>query len=127
MSKSRDLTGSDLILTSKTKTGRVMLSVFASILFAGFVVLGVLYLDRQMAADARVKQLEVENQQLVSTVEHLNESLESANESLEHAMLDAEIGAVTQQELERQIGVLNEQLKQAHEKLDFIKNAGKEN
>jgi len=118
-SGSRDLASRDFVLTSKGKTGRLALLVFGAILLTGIVVAGVLYLDRHMAADARIERLEVENEQLTATVQKLNESLENA-------MLELEIGAVTQLELERQIGALNEQLKQTREELEFIKSAGEE-
>jgi len=118
-SGSRDLASRDLVLTSKGKTGHLALLLFGAILLVGIVVAGGLYLDRHMVADARIERLEVENQQLVATVQKLNESLENS-------MLELEIGAVTQLELERQIGILNEQLKQTREELEFIKSAGEE-
>jgi len=118
-SGSRDLASRDFVLTSKGKTGRLALLVFGAILLTGVVVAGVLYLNQHMAADARIERLEVENQQLAATVQKLNESLENS-------MLELEIGAVTQLELERQIGTLNEQLKQTREELEFIKSAGEE-
>lgn len=118
-SGSRDLTSRDLVLTSKGKTGRAAVLVFGAILLVGTVTVGIRYLDRYIAADARMERLEVENEQLATTVKSLNASLENA-------MLGLQIGAVTQQELERQIGVLNEQLKQTREELEFIKSAGEE-
>lgn len=114
---SRDLTSRDLVLTSRGRAGRIALFLVGTVLLTGAVVVGVRYLDRHLAADARMERLEVENEQLAATVKNLNDSLENA-------MLELQIGAVTQQELERQIGVLNEQLKQTKEELEFIKSAG---
>lgn len=113
----RDLTGRELVLASRRGPWAFVLPVSAVIVVLALAVLGVIYAEQRLTADPRIDAL-------MSEKLALEETVDSLSRKLERAMLDLEIGAVTQSELERQIAVLNEQLKQLEEELEFLKSAG---
>jgi hypothetical protein len=113
----RDLTGRELVLASKRGPWAFVLPVSAVIVVLALAVLGVIYAEQRLTDDPRFDALMSEKQVL-------EERADGLSRKLERAMLDLEIGAVTQSELERQIAVLNEQLKQLKEELEFLKSAG---
>lgn len=113
----RDLTGRELVLASRRGPWAFVLPVSAVIVVLALAVLGVIYAEQRLTADPRFDAL-------MSEKLALEETADSLSRKLERAMLDLEIGAVTQSELERQIAVLNEQLKQLEEELEFLKSAG---
>lgn len=115
--RGRDLTGRELVLASRRGPWVFVFPVSAVIVVLALAVLGVIYADQRLSADPRVDALMSEKQGLQERVDRLSQKLE-------RAMLDLEIGAVTQSELERQIVVLNERLKQLKEELEFLKSAG---
>lgn len=112
-----ELAAADLVLTSRRSPWAFVGPVMAIIVLIALVVVGVIYLEQQMAIDEMVSRLEREN----SVLQARNLELE---QTAERALLDLEIGAVTQLELERQLVVLNERVKQLEEELEFVKNAG---
>ncbi|NMG04618.1 hypothetical protein [Azoarcus taiwanensis] len=123
-SRNRELTASDLVLTASSRRGPAMLFWGFVIVLAGAVAVGVIYIEQLIRADARVEALELEKRQLGAETLRLEASLQESGGTVERLLLDLEIAAVTQLELERQITVLNEQLKQVKEELEYVKNAG---
>ncbi len=123
-SRNRELTASDLVLTASSRRGPAMLFWGFVIVLAGAVAVGVIYIEQLIRADARVEALELEKRQLGAENLRLEASLQESGGTVERLLLDLEIAAVTQLELERQITVLNEQLKQVKEELEYVKNAG---
>ncbi len=112
-----DLAGAELVLTSKRSPWAFVGPVAAIIALIALLVVGVIYIEQRTAVDLMIEQLEFEK----AALEQRNRELE---QTAERALLDLEISAVTQLELERQLVVLNEQLKQLKEELEFVKNAG---
>ena len=123
-SRNRELTASDLVLTASSRRGPAMLFWGFVIVLAGAVAVGVIYIEQLIRADARVEALELEKRQLGAENLRLEAALQESGGTVERLLLDLEIAAVTQLELERQIAVLNEQLKQVKEELEYVKNAG---
>ncbi|HRQ58100.1 MAG TPA: hypothetical protein PLN31_11835 [Azoarcus taiwanensis] len=123
-SRNRELTASDLVLTASSRRGPAMLFWGFVIVLAGAVAVGVIYIEQLIRADARVEALELEKRQLGAENLRLEAALQESGGTVERLLLDLEIAAVTQLELERQITVLNEQLKQVKEELEYVKNAG---
>lgn len=107
--------------------------LFAAVSAAGVGAAGAWYLDNHFIPIERYEHLAAEtrglaldNQQLRERVRESGETAQGLRDELQRAGLDLEIAAVTRMELERQIVVLNEQLKQVQEELEFIKTAGGE-
>lgn len=123
-SRNRELTACDLVLTAQSRRGPAVLFWGFVIVLAGAVAVGVIYIEQLIRADARVEALELEKRQLGAENLRLEASLQESGGTVERLLLDLEIAAVTQLELERQITVLNEQLKQVKEELEYVKNAG---
>ncbi|MBW7861064.1 MAG: hypothetical protein KJZ96_13130 [Rhodocyclaceae bacterium] len=72
-----------------------------------------------------IEGLKHHNGELVAANGQFMKANEELRDALERASLDLEIGAVTRSELERQIVVLNEQLKAIKQELEFAKAARK--
>ncbi len=124
--ESRELTAEPLVLKAERHHGGRWLLVAAlvvGLVSAGYYVAERFGLEspfdrsRVVEREAALKRLEAENRELTNRAGVLEGELE-------RALLDLEIAAVTQQELERQIAVLNEQLGQVKEELEFLKSAG---
>lgn len=132
--ESCDLSRGTVVLKSvRPARSRVLAVLFAAVATAAAGAGGVWYLDshyvpierhEQLAAQSR--GLELDNRQLRERVRESGETAQELRDALQRAGLDLEIAAVTRMELERQIVVLNEQLKQVQEELEFIKTAGGE-
>lgn len=122
--RSRELTASDIVLTASNRRGAALLFWGFVILLAGAVAVGVIYIEELIRADERVDTLMLEKRALEAGSRELEATLRETEGTVERLLLDLEIAAVTQLELERQITVLNEQLKQVREELDYVKSAG---
>lgn len=130
--RSRDLSGRAVVLKPVRSTRATLVRVVVALAVLGGVgAAGAWYLDNhfvpvgefeQLSADLR--GLEQDNQQLRERLRESGEASQELRDELQRAGLDLEIAAVTRMELERQIVVLNEQLKQVQEELEFIKTAG---
>lgn len=94
------------------------------ILLAGAVAVGVIYIEQLIRADTRIEALVLEKRQLEGEKRALETALIESGDKVERLLLDLEISAVTQSELERQITVLNENLKQVKDELEYVKSAG---
>lgn len=123
---SRGLSSGPLVLTSERRHGKLLVFcvVLGFVLIAAAALFGIRHYGYEVSigpADDEVPEivlrLEAEKGALLGRVEALNEALE-------RAQLDLQIAAVTQQELERQIVVLNEELGQLRDELTFLKSAG---
>lgn len=93
------------------------------ILLAGAVAVGVIYIEELIRADDRVDALVLEKRAAEAANRELEATLRETEGTVERLLLDLEIAAVTQLELERQITLLNEQLKQVREELEYVKSA----
>jgi chromosome segregation ATPase len=107
--------------------------LFAAVAAAGVGAAGAWHLhshfipiERYAQLAAQTSGLERDNRQLRERIREAGEAAQGLRDELQRAGLDLEIAAVTRIELERQIVVLNEQLKQVQEELEFIKTAGGE-
>lgn len=125
--------GTVVLKSAHPPRSRVLAVLFAAVALAAVGGGGAWYLDNhyipferyeQLAAQSR--GLELDNRQLRERVRESGETAQGLRDELQRAGLDLEIAAVTRMELERQIVVLNEQLKQVQEELEFIKTAGGE-
>ncbi len=123
--RSRELTANDIVLTAaSSRRGAALLFWGFVILLAGAVAVGVIYIEELIRADERVDALVLEKRALEAGSRELEATLRETEGTVERLLLDLEIAAVTQLELERQITVLNEQLKQVREELEYVKRAG---
>jgi len=122
---SRSLTSGPLVLTSERRHGKLLVFSVLLVLIAAAALVGIRHYGYEFSVGPAeddgvpeiVLRLEAENEALHGRVDTLNESLE-------RAQLDLQIAAVTQQELERQIVVLNEELGRLRDELEFLKSAG---
>lgn len=130
--RSRDLSEGAVVLRPVRSAG----AMFVRGLFL-LAVLGagggaaVWYVERNFVPAAQHEQLiaaqqglELDKLQLQAQLRDAEEDSQAQRDKLQRAGLDLEIAAVTRMELERQLVVLNEQLKQVQEELEFIKTAG---
>lgn len=122
--RSHRLTASDIVLTASSRRGPAILFWAFVILLAGAVAVGVIYIEELIRADARIDALRQENLTVEAAYFEMERTLRETDNKVERLLLDLEIAAVTQLELERQISVLNEHLKQARDELEYIKSAG---
>lgn len=122
--QSRELTGDQLVLTTRRTSVRAIFWLLFVALLGGSIYIGGRYIEHQWEVEAREARFAAEKMLLGEENARLAHELVEMEAALERASLDLEIGAVTQQELERQIVVLNEQLKQTREELEFLRNAG---
>jgi len=114
-----------LVLTSERRHGKLLVFSVLLVLIAAAALVGIRHYGYGFSVGPAeddeipeiVLRLEAENEALHGRVDTLNESLE-------RAQLDLQIAAVTQQELERQIVVLNEELGRLRDELEFLKSAG---
>jgi hypothetical protein len=123
-SRSRELTASDIVLTASGRRGPALLFWGFVIMLAGAVAVGVIYVEQLIRADDRVEALEVAKRALEAGNRELETAFRDSEDTVERLLLDLEIAAVTQSELERQLAVLNENLKQVREELEYVKTAG---
>ena len=123
-SRSRELTTNEMVLTASSRRGPAMLFWGFVILLAGAVAVGVIYIEQLIRADTRIEALVLEKRQLEREKRALEAALIESGDKVERLLLDLEISAVTQSELERQITVLNENLKQVKDELEYVKSAG---
>ncbi len=131
-SASRNLSSGPLVLTSARRSGRLVVFSLLLVAFVAAVVLGMKYYEFDFAFGQAERTAVPEHEEtavpdLVVRLEDENRELQvrlaNLTESLERAQLDLQIAAVTQEELERQIVVLNEHLRQVKEELEFVKSA----
>lgn len=106
----RGLTSSTVSLTSGQDHKRTAaVSVFA-LLAVGVFAAGFVYVQEYLKPSPELAPLQAENRLL--------------REELAKAQFEVEVERATRSELERQVGSLNEQLKQVSEELAFMKSAG---
>lgn len=124
-SASRSLTSGPLVLTSERRYGKLLAFFIALALVATAALFGFRHYGYEFsvgpAQEDEVPEIVV---RLEAEREALHERVAALNESLERAQLDLQIAAVTQQELERQIVVLNEELGRVRDEMEFLKSAG---
>lgn len=123
-SRSRELTASDIVLTASGRLGQALLFWGFVVMLAGAVAVGVIYIEQLIRADDRMEALEVAKRALEAGNRELETALRESEDTVERLLLDLEIAEVTQSELERQLVVLNENLKQVREELEYVKTAG---
>ena len=119
----RELVTSDIVLTASSRRSVIIMFWVFVILLTSAVAIGVIYVERLIDADQRVERLHEEKRSVEAEKQGLQASLRETELTLERAVLDLEIAAVTQLELERQISVLNENLKQVKEELEYVRSA----
>lgn len=115
-SPNRNLSHNEFVLTDQSFVRRFFWRVVVVLLMAGGVAVAVIQFDSLRSQSASLQLMQLENQQLQDEVLSLTERAERAE-------LDLTISDVTQQELERQISVLKEQLDLTREELAYIKES----
>lgn len=122
---SRSLTSGPLVLTSERRYGKLLIFSALIVLIVVAALVGIRYYGYEFSiGPAKEDEVPEIVLRLEGEKEALHERVVALNESLERAQLDLQIAAVTQQELERQIVVLNEELGQLKDELEFLKSAG---
>jgi len=108
----RELTATSLLLTpDPTYRHKRLLRLWGSlILLIAVAALGVRQFEDRIAPESYLSRMRQENGEL--------------RDALNKARFDLEVELATRGELERQVGGLNDELKQVREELAFLKSAG---
>jgi hypothetical protein len=106
----RGLTSSTVSLTSGQEHKRTAAISVLALVVLGVFAAGFIYIQGYLEPPPELAPLQNENRQL--------------REALSKAQFEVEVERATRNELERQVGNLNEQLKQVSEELAFMKSAG---
>lgn len=115
-SPNRNLSHNEFVLTDQSFQRRVFWRVVSIMVIAGGIAAALIHFESLRSQSASLQTMQRENQQLQDEVVRLAERAERAE-------LDLSISEVTQQELERQISVLKEQLDLTREELAYIKES----
>lgn len=106
----RGLTSSTVSLTSGQAHKRTAVVSVLALVVLGVFAAGFVYVQESLKPALEFAPMQEENRQL--------------REELSKAQFEVEVERATRSELERQVGSLNEQLKQVSEELAFMKSAG---
>lgn len=122
--RSRDLVSGELVLAAPGGRGLGALLWVFVLLLVGGIAAGAFWIETQGKTEARLSVMMAELSELDAKNRALSQALRESDSAIERLLLDLEIAAVAQLELERQMVVLKEQLKQTREELDYVKSAG---